>query len=226
MLTESRFRTNVWHSHIQQAHSTNLMTFLHNLNEQLNLLQIAVTKTINSRTVVPHLCGVRKTSMDQRSNDSLIDSTRCFVTTFNESPADATHVVQSQRLHGTPSHSTKLIGDPRMMPYQFLLVATAFLLLLLVDPSTAFSSASKNMAAPFCLNVKVQVRPDQRDQFLECIKLDQKDSLETEPACLQFVVGEDTSTPNTFYFHEEYVDEDGFQYHTKTPHFAKWKALL
>ena len=37
--------------------------------------------------------------------------------------------------------------------------------------------------------------------------------------------GESEGEPNTFYFHEEYKDKEGFLAHTKTPHFAAWEKF-
>lgn len=75
---------------------------------------------------------------------------------------------------------------------------------------------------PYCLNVQLCLRPDQRDTFLALIQEDQQQSLTTEPDCLQFVVGEDITTPNIFYLHEEYKTEAAFQHHIQTPHWHKW----
>lgn len=109
----------------------------------------------------------------------------------------------------------------------FLIAIKVFLLSILTQlhTSTAFSLENNNKMGPFCLNLKLALRPDQREEFLTLIKEDQKQSLATEPGCVQFVVGEDTTTPNTFYLHEEYKNEAGFQAHTETPHFAKWNAF-
>jgi len=69
------------------------------------------------------------------------------------------------------------------------------------------------------------VCPDQQDQFQECIKLDQTESIKTEPACLQFLVGEDITARTACCFHKECNDEADFQAHTKTPHCAKWQSF-
>jgi quinol monooxygenase YgiN len=73
---------------------------------------------------------------------------------------------------------------------------------------------------PFALNIKVEIKPDRREQFLELIKIVQEQALSTEPGILQFVVGEDVETPNTFHLHEQYTSEEAYLAHTKTPHFA------
>ena len=37
--------------------------------------------------------------------------------------------------------------------------------------------------------------------------------------------GEDEKTPNTFHFYESYKGREGFEAHTKTPHFAAWEKF-
>jgi len=78
---------------------------------------------------------------------------------------------------------------------------------------------------PFAVNVKFSVKPDKRDDFLSLIKDIQKKTLPTEPAALQFVVGEDVNTPSTFYMHAQFVGEEGFKAHRDTPHSVKWQKF-
>lgn len=75
-------------------------------------------------------------------------------------------------------------------------------------------------ASPFAMNIKVPIKPERREEFLRIIQNDQKQTLETEPEALQFVIGEDIDEPNTFYLHEQYTSKDGFAEHEKTAHFA------
>jgi len=76
----------------------------------------------------------------------------------------------------------------------------------------------------FCLNVNLYIREERREEFLRCTLNNQNNSLQ-EPACLQFTWGEDTKVPNSFYFHEAYQGEQGFDAHCSTPHFAVWEAF-
>lgn len=78
---------------------------------------------------------------------------------------------------------------------------------------------------PFAVNVKFSVKPDKRDDFLSLIKDIQKKTLATEPAALQFLVGEHISTPNTFYMHAQFVGEEGFKAHRLTPHSGEWQKF-
>ncbi|GFH53253.1 hypothetical protein CTEN210_09729 [Chaetoceros tenuissimus] len=81
----------------------------------------------------------------------------------------------------------------------------------------------------FGLHVELCIKPDVREEFLECIRNNQKGSIETEPLCLQYVYGESTSEENKFVFHEEYTGKDGgkegFEAHKLTKHFAAWEEF-
>ena len=78
----------------------------------------------------------------------------------------------------------------------------------------------------YCTNVKMRVRPERRSEFLAAIKADQAGVLSNEPLALAFLVGEDTSTPNTFYLHEQFAGKAGFDAHLKAPHFPPWQAFV
>jgi quinol monooxygenase YgiN len=60
------------------------------------------------------------------------------------------------------------------------------------------------------------------EDFLTCVRANQRGTLNTEPLALQYSWGESTTVPNTFHFHEEYKGRAGFDAHTATPHFADW----
>lgn len=78
---------------------------------------------------------------------------------------------------------------------------------------------------PIALNVKVAVKPDRRAEFLTVIQNDAEQTAKTEPGALQFTLGEDTETANTFYFHEQYKDMPAFEAHQKTPHWIQWNEF-
>ena len=78
---------------------------------------------------------------------------------------------------------------------------------------------------PFCLNVKVVVKPSRREEFLTTIRSDQKGTLEDEAGSLQFLLIQDSTNENQFYFHEEYVNYEAFVAHMAAPHFAPWRAF-
>jgi quinol monooxygenase YgiN len=97
---------------------------------------------------------------------------------------------------------------------------------LLLRPMRCWnSSATTTVSKPFCLNARIDINPERRDEFLEVIQSDQTGTMANEPGALQFVVGEDIDTPNAFYLYEEYTSEDAFNAHNDMPHFAPWKKF-
>jgi quinol monooxygenase YgiN len=80
----------------------------------------------------------------------------------------------------------------------------------------------------FCLNVKLCINPEVREEFLHVIYNNQKGS-HLEPLCLQYDFGESDTVPNTFHFHEQYTGtndgKEGFDAHAATPHFAAWEVF-
>ena len=80
-------------------------------------------------------------------------------------------------------------------------------------------------AAAYCLNVNLYVKPERRQEFLTCIRANAAGTLSSEPAAIEYTWGESEDQPNTFFFHEQYTDKDGFIAHTKTPHFAAWEKF-
>ena len=91
-------------------------------------------------------------------------------------------------------------------------------------PTAAAASATRGTIR--CLNVKMKVRPERRDEFLASILADQKGTLANEPLALAFLVGEAWATEGIFYLHEQYVGEEGFQAHKRAPHFAPWQRFV
>lgn len=77
----------------------------------------------------------------------------------------------------------------------------------------------------YCLNVQLCIKPERRDEFLECIKANRAGTLSNEPLAVTYLFGEDEKTPNTFHFFEQYEGRAGFEAHTKTPHFADWEVF-
>ena len=85
--------------------------------------------------------------------------------------------------------------------------------------------AAADDAPKFCLNVKLCIKPERRDEFMECIKNNKAGTIGTEPLAEAYIWGEDTETKNTFHFYEKYKGKAGFEAHQKTPHFAAWEAF-
>ena len=80
-------------------------------------------------------------------------------------------------------------------------------------------------ANKFCLSVKLCVKPERRDEFLACIRANQKGTLGTEELAIEYVWGEDLEEENTFHFYEKYHGRAGFEAHQRTPHFAAWEVF-
>lgn len=81
----------------------------------------------------------------------------------------------------------------------------------------------------YCLNVKLCIEQNVRDEFLAVIENNARGSNQDEKLCLQYIWGEDVNEPNTFHFHEQYTGSDGgkegFDAHAATEHFGRWAAF-
>mmetsp|Transcript_37926 Transcript_37926/g.77403 ORF Transcript_37926/g.77403 Transcript_37926/m.77403 type:complete len:235 (-) Transcript_37926:294-998(-) len=73
-----------------------------------------------------------------------------------------------------------------------------------------------------CLNVELCIKPEVREEFLKVIR-NNKSGSDQEPLCLQYSWGESVHAPNSFYFHEQYVGEEGIAAHNAAPHFKVWE---
>ena len=72
--------------------------------------------------------------------------------------------------------------------------------------------------------VKVRVKPDMRQKFLDAIEVDALGSEQDEPGCVRFNVLQDDADENVYYFYEVYRDEVAVETHRAAPHYAVWKA--
>ena len=72
--------------------------------------------------------------------------------------------------------------------------------------------------------VKVRVKPEGRERFLQAIEVDALGSEKDEPGCLRFNVLHDHQDPNVYYFFEVYRDEAALEAHRAAPHYAVWRA--
>ena len=72
--------------------------------------------------------------------------------------------------------------------------------------------------------VKVRVKPELRQRFLEAIEMDALGSERDEPGCLRFNVLQDQGDENVYYFFEVYRDEAALEAHRAMPHYAIWRA--
>lgn len=72
--------------------------------------------------------------------------------------------------------------------------------------------------------VKVRVKPDLKQRFLEAIEHDAVHSEQDEPGCMRFNVLQDAGDANTYFFYEVYKDETAMEAHRAAPHYAVWRA--
>src|SRR6266571_9302643 len=72
--------------------------------------------------------------------------------------------------------------------------------------------------------VKVRIKPEQRQRFLQAIEVDALRSEQDEPGCLRFNVLQDTQDENVYYFYEVYKDAAAVEAHRAAPHYAVWSA--
>jgi quinol monooxygenase YgiN len=72
--------------------------------------------------------------------------------------------------------------------------------------------------------VKVRVKAQMRQRFLDAIEVDALGSERDEPGCHRFNVLRDEKDENVYYFYEVYKDEAALEAHRAAPHYAVWRA--
>jgi len=72
--------------------------------------------------------------------------------------------------------------------------------------------------------VKVRVKPQGRQRFLEAIEADALGSERDEKDCYRFNVLQDEKEENVYYFYEVYKDQAALEAHRTMPHYATWRA--
>ena len=65
------------------------------------------------------------------------------------------------------------------------------------------SAAAPTEAPLLCMNVRLTVKPERREEFLREIAADQRGTMRDEPLAKRMLVGEDEDAPNTFHLHEQ-----------------------
>jgi quinol monooxygenase YgiN len=75
------------------------------------------------------------------------------------------------------------------------------------------------------MQVNLFVKPARRDEFLACIRANEKGTIGSEPLALEYSWAESMTEPNTFHFQEKYQGKPGFEAHQQTQHFADWEAF-
>lgn len=80
------------------------------------------------------------------------------------------------------------------------------------------------MAGRIAIWVKVRVKPNLRQRFLEAIEVDALASERDEPGCRRFNVLQDEGDPDVYYFYEVYDDQAALDAHRAAPHYAVWRG--
>jgi len=74
--------------------------------------------------------------------------------------------------------------------------------------------------------VKITMKPEFRDRFIEASLGDGIGSTRDEPGCYRFDVLQDDNDPNVIYFYEVYKDDAAFEEHKTQPHYFKWRDTV
>jgi quinol monooxygenase YgiN len=74
----------------------------------------------------------------------------------------------------------------------------------------------------FAVIVTANIKPEQKEKFLESMFDDARGSVQNEPNCLLFNIVQDHTDPNCIHLYEVYRDAAAFAAHEKTPHFVRW----
>jgi (4S)-4-hydroxy-5-phosphonooxypentane-2,3-dione isomerase len=85
------------------------------------------------------------------------------------------------------------------------------------EPS--FEEESTELSA---LVVKIHMKVEYREQFLEQMWADAIGSEKNEPGCLMFNIVQDNADPNVLHLFEVYQDDKAVEAHKKAAHFLEW----
>ena len=77
----------------------------------------------------------------------------------------------------------------------------------------------------FSLMVQLEVRPEDRDEFLAAITANAQASVHDEPGCHRFDVSAVEGDGTRFVLYELYDDAEAFEEHKRAPHFAAWRQV-
>lgn len=72
------------------------------------------------------------------------------------------------------------------------------------------------------LVVKVRVKREHHQAFVEEMLLDARGSERTEPGCIAFHVVQDDADPDVLHLFEVYRDDAAIAAHQAAPHFQRW----
>ena len=75
----------------------------------------------------------------------------------------------------------------------------------------------------YCLNVKLEPKPERLEEFLKTIKQNEAGT-RTELRNLRYSWGKSTSD-ESYFFQEQFIEEKGFQEHAASAHFQIWEQF-
>jgi quinol monooxygenase YgiN len=78
----------------------------------------------------------------------------------------------------------------------------------------------------YVIHAPLPIQPDKVDAFIDAVRLDGLGSTHEEPGCLRFDVYQNIHKPDQLYLYEVYVNKAAFEYHTRTPHIARWRDTV
>ena len=77
----------------------------------------------------------------------------------------------------------------------------------------------------FSLTVQLEVRAEDREEFLAAITENAAASVRDEPGCHRFDVSAVEGDGTRFVLYELYDDAEAFEAHKRAPHFAAWRQV-
>lgn len=78
----------------------------------------------------------------------------------------------------------------------------------------------------YCIIVKTQLKPGQREAFLAAMLPNAEASVRDEPGCHVFDVLEDRDNPELFHLYEIYTDEQALAEHKTTAHYKASREVV
>lgn len=78
----------------------------------------------------------------------------------------------------------------------------------------------------YCIIVRTQLKPGNRERFLDAMLPNAQASVREEPGCHVFDVIEDRDTPDLFHLYEIYADEQALAAHKQTPHYKASREVV
>lgn len=92
------------------------------------------------------------------------------------------------------------------------------------DTPYAMAEAMAPGVERYCLNVRLDIKPDRLDDFKAAIAQNEAGT-RLEPKNIKYSWGESATDANSFHFQEQFCGEPGFNAHASSSHFATWEKF-